>query len=65
MANGFPITQQQLEDHLENHGFITNATMEDHLRQADYVTSANMRQWVETALKTDLAEREARLTQSV
>jgi len=65
MANGFPVTQQQLEDHLENHGFITNATMEDHLRAADYVTTANMRQWVETALKADLAEREARLTKSV
>ena len=53
MAVNFPVTQMQLEQHLEQHGFITNATLEDHLQQASYVTSARMRERVMGALKTE------------
>ena len=61
----FPVTQAQLELHLEQQGFITSATLEDHFQQASYVTSAKMREWVMGALRTEHDELEARLTQSV
>ena len=65
MAVNFPVTQMQFEQHLKQHGFITDATLEDHLQQANYVTGAKMREWVMGALKTEHDELEARLTQSV
>ena len=52
-GQGFPITHDQLEKHLREHGFITNATMESHLEEADYMTSTSMRQWVMAALREE------------
>ena len=64
MANS-PVTQQQLEDHLANHGFITNITIEQHLEEADYLTSAALRQWVMGALREEHQALEKRLVDSV
>ena len=62
---GFPITQGQLEDHLRDHGFLTNSTIAAHLEQADYLTSAAMRQWVQGALRDEHTALEKRLVDSV
>ena len=65
MAMNFPVTQAQLEQHLLQHGFITNTTLEEHLSEAQYVTTAKMREFISGELKTEHDALEARLTQSV
>ena len=55
---GFPITRDQMENHLRGHGFITNAMMEPHLEQMSNITSAAMRQFVTGALREEHAALE-------
>ena len=53
MAMNFPVTQAQLEQHLLQHGFITNTTLEEHLSEAQYVTTAKMREFISGELKSE------------
>ena len=62
---GFPITLNQMEEHLREFGFITNQTLESHLEQMSYSTGANMRQLVNGARCDEHAALESRVQQSV
>ena len=65
MANGFPITMEQMQHYLAEHRFITGDTIEQHLQDMRYMTNANMREFVSGELKTEHDALEARLTASV
>ena len=65
MANGFPITMEQMQHYLTEHRFITGDTIEQHLQDMRYMTNANMREFVSGELKTEHDALEARLTASV
>ena len=62
---GFPITQDQMEARLRDHGFITSATIESHLQEMAYIRSTAMRQFVSGELHNEHTALEQRLVQSV
>ena len=62
---GFPVTLEQMESYLREHGFITKATIESHLQGMSCITTAAMRQFVSGALHDEHTALENRLVQSV
>ena len=65
MAGSFPITHDQMVQHLSDFRFITAETIEQHLSETSYVTGAAMRQFVMGELKTEHEALEKRLVDSV
>ena len=65
MAGSFPITQDQLVNHLAEQGFITNRTIQEHIEEAGYVKGATMRQWIATDLRNEHDALEKRLVDKV
>ena len=65
MAGSFPITHDQLVNHLAEQGLITNLTIQEHLEETEYVKGATMRQWVAAELRQEHDALERRLVESV
>ena len=65
MAGSFPITHDQMVQHLSDFRFITADTIEQHLSEMSYATGAAMRQFVMGELKNEHEALEKRLVNSV